>query len=89
MVDKPAKGLQCVNCERIYEISPINYCDNCFSPVIPVFTPTLKGEDLRRHISSGPQNLFRYGALLPPNGKQAYDAGSLARPGGAHGRRAR
>lgn len=75
LMDTPAKALQCVNCARYYEILPINYCDACFSPVIPIFSPTSRGEDLKRSIQAGPQNLFRYGPLLPTNSKPNYEVG--------------
>ena len=75
MVDKPAKGLQCVNCESIYAISPINYCDNCFSPVVPLFNPKVRGEELKQLITAGPQSLFRYDLLLPTSKPADYVVG--------------
>ena len=70
---KLQKGLKCVECETVYPISPMNYCDECFSPVQPHYDPD-KG-DLRKTIEKGPRTLFRYAPLLPVNDDPGYDIG--------------
>src|SRR3989338_1657763 len=67
------KGLKCVECGTVYPISPMNYCGDCFSPVLPHYNPDRK--DLKRNIENGPTTLFRYEPLLPTTDGTKYDIG--------------
>src|SRR3989338_5427911 len=64
-MQKLDKGLKCDNCGQVYPISPSDYSDCCFAPLVPSYKNYHDSGALRRIITSGPDNLFRYLPLLP------------------------
>ena len=74
MAEKPAKGLRCIDCSEVYAISPANYSECCFSPLLPSYFPR-NGEVLKDRIRNGPRNLFRYEPLLPISIAPSYNVG--------------
>jgi threonine synthase len=58
--------LRCRECGRRYGNQPLSICDECFSPLEVVFDlDRLRGQVTRASIAAGPQNMWRYSALLP------------------------
>jgi threonine synthase len=61
-----AYQLRCRECGRSYGIQPLSICDDCFSPLDVVFDlEYARTRFTRDAISQGPQNMWRYRALLP------------------------
>ena len=63
MAEQPAKYMECTGCRQIYPIAPINGCD-CLSPLVLVYSPKDIG-GLKKRITNGPENMFRYEPFLP------------------------
>ncbi|MHB1021501.1 MAG: threonine synthase [Acidobacteriaceae bacterium] len=64
--------LRCVECGRSFGNQPLSICDECFSP-LEVFhnLEAVRGVFTRESIAKGPNNIWRYKALLPvPEGYQ-------------------
>lgn len=74
MAEKPAKGLQCIDCSDVYAISPANYSECCFSPLLPSYSPQ-NGGGLKDRIRNGPRNMFRYEPFLPTSAAPPYNLG--------------
>ncbi|GGL84610.1 threonine synthase [Nakamurella endophytica] len=60
-----AVALSCRECGTRTEVGPQYACPECFGPLEVAYEWTLRGEELRREIESGPENIWRYAALLP------------------------
>jgi threonine synthase len=61
-----AYELRCRECGKSYGIQPLSICDECFSPLEVVFDlEYARTRFTRENISEGPQNMWRYRALLP------------------------
>jgi threonine synthase len=58
--------LRCKGCGKSYGNQPLSICEECFSP-LEVFCDleAARGEFTREKIARGPQNMWRYQALLP------------------------
>jgi threonine synthase len=57
-----ATGLSCRECGQVYELGPLYACGECFGPLEVCYDyPRLD----RSAIEAGPQNMWRYAALLP------------------------
>ena len=64
--------LKCRECGRSFGNQPLSICDDCFSP-LEVFhdLEAVRGVFTREAIAAGPNNIWRYAALLPvPKGFQ-------------------
>jgi threonine synthase len=64
--------LRCVECGRSFGNQPLSICDECFAP-LEVFhdLEAVRGVFTREAIARGPNNIWRYKALLPvPEGHQ-------------------
>jgi threonine synthase len=58
--------LRCRECGRRYGNQPLSICDECFSPLEVAYDlDQLCGRVTRSSIVAGPQNMWRYSALLP------------------------
>ncbi len=58
--------LRCRECGRRYGNQPLSICDECFSPLEVAYDiDQLRGRVTRSSIVAGPQNMWRYSALLP------------------------
>ena len=67
-------GLRCRSCSREYPIEPLNVCDFCFGPLEVVYDYDAIARVIsREHIVTGPLSMWRYGDLLPVDGKEAVD----------------
>ena len=61
-----AYRLRCRECGRTFEVQPRSYCDECFSPLEVAFDLDFaRTRFTREAVASGPQNMWRYRALLP------------------------
>src|ERR687885_1730395 len=61
----PAKGLVCRNCGATFGLIAEHACAECFGPLEVDYDPDLMRAVTRAQIESGPQNIWRYAALLP------------------------
>ena len=60
--------LRCRDCGKRFENKPLSMCDDCFSPLEVAYdleAPEVKDTFTREAIARGPQNMWRYKALLP------------------------
>jgi threonine synthase len=58
--------LKCRECGKLWGNQPRSFCDECLSPLELSFDlEALRGEFTRKNIEAGPNNLWRYSALLP------------------------
>jgi threonine synthase len=58
--------LRCRECGRRYGNQPLSICEDCFSPLEVAYDlDQLRGRVTRSSITAGPQNMWRYSALLP------------------------
>ena len=64
----PAVALSCRECGNRIELGPYYACTECFGPLEVAYEFTSRGEDLRRRIKAGPQNIWRWAPLLPVPG---------------------
>lgn len=64
----PAVALSCRECGNRIELGPYYACTECFGPLEVAYEFTSRGEDLRRRIEAGPQNIWRWAPLLPVPG---------------------
>jgi threonine synthase len=61
-----AYELRCKGCGKRYENQPLSICDECFSPLEVAFDlDYARSRFTRDAITAGPQNMWRYRALLP------------------------
>jgi threonine synthase len=61
-----AYDLRCRECGKSYGIQPLSICDECFSPLEIAFDlDYARTRFTREAIQQGPQNMWRYRALLP------------------------
>jgi threonine synthase len=61
----PARGLICRNCGATFGLIAEHACAECFGPLEVDYDPQLMRAVTRRQIEAGPQNIWRYAALLP------------------------
>jgi threonine synthase len=60
--------LKCRDCGKRFENQPLSMCDECFSPLEVAYdleSAEIKDTFTREAIARGPQNMWRYKALLP------------------------
>src|SRR4051812_50040116 len=72
----PAKGLVCRNCGATFGLIAEHACAECFGPLEVDYDYDLLKSVTREQIEAGPQNIWRYAALLP-GGQNPADPGSL------------
>ena len=61
----PARGLICRNCGATFGLIAEHACAECFGPLEVDYDPELMKAVTREQIEAGPQNIWRYVALLP------------------------
>jgi threonine synthase len=61
----PANRLQCKNCGSTYPLGAQHACFECFGPLEIGYDEDLLTSVTRAQIEAGPDNLWRYAALLP------------------------
>src|ERR671926_913231 len=61
----PAKGLVCRNCGATFGLIAEHACAECFGPLEVDYDYDLLKAVTREQIEAGPQNIWRYAALLP------------------------
>ena len=61
----PAKGLICRNCGATFGLIAEHACAECFGPLEVDYDYDLLKAVTREQIEAGPQNIWRYVALLP------------------------
>src|ERR687883_974817 len=61
----PARGLVCRNCGATFGLIAEHACAQCFGPLEVDYDPELMRAVTREQIEAGPQNIWRYAALLP------------------------
>src|SRR3954463_10783215 len=61
----PAKGLVCRNCGATFGLIAEHACAECFGPLEVDYDKDLLKAVTREQIEAGPQNIWRYAALLP------------------------
>src|SRR5688572_2856804 len=75
----PARGLVCRNCGATFGLIAEHACAECFGPLEVDYDPELMRAVTREQIEAGPQNIWRYVALLPvghdPAGRVSLDPG--------------
>src|SRR3954470_5462647 len=61
----PARGLVCRNCGATFGLIAEHACAECFGPLEVDYDPEAMRAVTREQIEAGPQNIWRYAALLP------------------------
>src|SRR3978361_2585132 len=61
----PARGLVCRNCGATFGLIAEHACAECFGPLEVDYDPEIMRAVTRQQIEAGPQNIWRYAALLP------------------------
>src|SRR3569623_686375 len=61
----PARGLVCRNCGATFGLIAEHACAECFGPLEVDYDPEQMRAVTREQIEAGPQNIWRYAALLP------------------------
>ncbi len=61
----PAVALSCRECGNRVDLGPYYACTECFGPLEVAYEFAHRGDDLKRRIEAGPQNIWRYASLLP------------------------
>src|ERR687885_2513342 len=61
----PARGLVCRNCGATFGLIAEHACAQCFGPLEVDYDPEVMRAVTREQIEAGPQNIWRYVALLP------------------------
>jgi len=61
----PARGLVCRACGAEYPLAAQHACYECFGPLEVAYDQAALGRVTRAEIEAGPQNIWRYAALLP------------------------
>jgi threonine synthase len=61
----PARGLVCRNCGATFGLIAEHACAECFGPLEVDYDKDLLAAVTREQIEAGPQNIWRYAALLP------------------------
>src|ERR671915_190271 len=61
----PARGLVCRNCGATFGLIAEHACAECFGPLEVDYDPEIMRAVTREQIEAGPQNIWRYVALLP------------------------
>lgn len=60
------RGLECRGCGRLFPAEPIAICDECYSPLEPVYDyDAVRVHLCRSVIQSRPRDMWRYSELLP------------------------
>src|SRR5690349_689816 len=63
--DSPARGLVCRACGAEYPLIAQHACYECFGPLEVAYDQAVLARVTRAQIEAGPQNIWRYAALLP------------------------
>ncbi len=72
-----AKGLLCRECGTAYPAEARYSCEFCFGPLeVEYDLEAARGVVTRESIESGPNSIWRYGALLPDPGVEPVDLGA-------------
>jgi threonine synthase len=59
-------GLECRGCGKVLPVEPTSICDDCYSPVEPIYDyNSLRGKLTHEVILSRPRDMWRYSELLP------------------------
>ncbi|MEV6344436.1 threonine synthase [Actinoplanes sp. NPDC051851] len=61
----PARGLVCRACAAEYPLAAQHACYECFGPLEVAYDEAALARVTRAQIEAGPQNIWRYAALLP------------------------
>jgi threonine synthase len=61
----PASSLRCRNCGAEFPLVAIHACAECFGPLEVAYDHEILNAVTREQIEAGPQNIWRYAALLP------------------------
>jgi threonine synthase len=61
----PAVALSCRECGNRIDLGPYYACTECNGPHEVAYDFAFRGDDLKRRIEAGPQNIWRYASLLP------------------------
>jgi threonine synthase len=61
----PARGLICRACSAEYPLAAQHACYECFGPLEVAYDEVALARVTRAQIEAGPQNIWRYAALLP------------------------
>ncbi|MFI1991459.1 threonine synthase [Actinoplanes sp. NPDC020271] len=61
----PARGLICRACSAEYPLAAQHACYECFGPLEVAYDEAALARVTRAQIEAGPQNIWRYAALLP------------------------
>ncbi|WP_436525857.1 threonine synthase [Actinoplanes sp. HUAS TT8] len=61
----PARGLICRACRAEYPLAAQHACYECFGPLEVAYDEAALARVTRAQIEAGPQNIWRYAALLP------------------------
>ncbi|MEU4559859.1 threonine synthase [Actinoplanes sp. NPDC023936] len=61
----PARGLVCRACSAEYPLAAQHACYECFGPLEVAYDEAALARVTRAEIEAGPQNIWRYAALLP------------------------
>jgi threonine synthase len=61
----PARGLSCRACGAEYPLAAQHACYECFGPLEVAYDEAALARVTRAQIEAGPQNIWRYAALLP------------------------
>lgn len=63
--NSPARGLSCRACGAEYPLAAQHACYECFGPLEVAYDEAALARVTRAEIEAGPQNIWRYAALLP------------------------
>ncbi|MEJ3743357.1 threonine synthase [Actinomycetes bacterium KLBMP 9797] len=63
--ESPARALVCRGCGAEYPLAAQHACYECFGPLEVGYDPAALARVTRAQIEAGPQNIWRYAALLP------------------------
>jgi threonine synthase len=78
-VDSPARNLVCRACGAQYPLAAQHACYECFGPLEVAYDAEALRRVTREQIESGPNNIWRYAALLPagqqPEGRVTLNPG--------------
>jgi threonine synthase len=64
-IASPARGLICRACSAEYPLAAQHACYECFGPLEVAYDQAALARVTRADIEAGPQNIWRYAALLP------------------------
>jgi threonine synthase len=65
IAESPARALVCRGCGAEFPLAAQHACYECFGPLEVAYDQALLARVTREQIEAGPQNIWRYAALLP------------------------